>query len=632
MTPANTVREARIINGRYRLRESGRGGGVATFNSDNSEVLWQATDFVDDDNNFSDSEDQAGVSAHWAVENTYDYFLEKHGRNSFDDEGARIISYVNYSVDWFNAQWLGSYMRFGGGDATNDYRPLVGIDIVGHEFAHGVTQFSADLIYQNQSGALNESFSDIFGEHIEAYALDGSNDWLIGDDSGAIRSFTNPNSYGQPDTYFGSYWYTGSGDNGGVHINSGVQNFWFYLLSVGGSGVNDLGDSYSVEAIGMEDAAKIAYRNLTLYLTPTSVHEDARRGSLNAAIDLFGVNSPQFLAVLNAWNAVGVNYPFIGPYPENTTINRNYLSPGNDTLYMQSVLNNPNQHQLEVNSIIKSFDQTLLDTVMMYDDGLHDDNVAGDGLWGADWPVPSGERDYSISTVSASLDSGFSNILRNAVQFTTKGPVALQSFEITSADSIVNPGDFLVFEFLMLNHGVTDTVYNISTKTIALDECTEVVAFADPQYGDISPGESASGSRPIRIRFNDCTAPAVLSFAQEIYSDNVLFWSDTFTVDIVTGIADLAAASPSQYSLSQNFPNPFNPTTVISYELPMTSEVELSIHNLLGQKVATLITGNQKAGSYQVEWDATDFSSGVYFYTLRTNAGFIQTRKLVIIK
>jgi hypothetical protein len=299
---------------------------------------------------------------------------------------------------------------------------------------------------------------------------------------------------------------------------------------------------------------------------------------------------------------------------------------------MQSVLNNPNQHQLEVNSIIKSFDQTLLDTVMMYDDGLHDDNVAGDGLWGADWPVPSGERDYSISTVSASLDSGFSNILRNAVQFTTKGPVALQSFEITSADSIVNPGDFLVFEFLMLNHGVTDTVYNISTKTIALDECTEVVAFADPQYGDIAPGESASGSRPIRIRFNDCTAPAVLSFAQEIYSDNVLFWSDTFTVDIVTGIADLAAASPSQYSLSQNFPNPFNPTTVISYELPMTSEVELSIHNLLGQKVATLITGNQKAGSYQVEWDATDFSSGVYFYTLRTNAGFIQTRKLVIIK
>jgi Zn-dependent metalloprotease len=628
LTPANIVREAQFISGRYRLRESGRGGGIATFNSDNNDVLWQATDFVDDDSIFADSEDYAGVSTHWAAENTYDYFLEKHDRNSFDNEGSRIVSYVNYGVDWFNAQWMGSFMRFGGGDATNGYRSLVGVDIVGHEFSHGVTQFSAGLIYQDQYGALNESFSDIFGEHIESYALDGGHDWLMGDDSGALRSFTTPNAYGQPDTYLGNLWYTGNDDNGGVHINSGVQNFWFYLLSVGGSGTNDFGESYTIESIGMEDAAKIAYRNLTVYLMPTSEYEDARRGSLNAAIDLFGVNSSQFIAVLDAWNAVGVYYPFIGPYPEIPTI----ISPGNDTLYVQSTINNPKEHELEVKTIIESFDHTITDTILMHDDGLHQDNKANDGVFGCYWPVPLGERNYSMSTTTVSLDSGYSNILKEALYFTTTGPVSLELVEITSEDSVVNPGDLLIFEFTLKNFGQTETIFNVSSKTIALDECTEIVAFPDPEYGNIAPGESSLGSLGIRIRFNECPAPAEISFVQNIYSDDKLFWNDTFTVDIVAAIADLKTTVPAQFTLSQNFPNPFNPTTIINFELPITNNVELSIYNLVGQKVATLVNEQKKAGSHQVEWDASKFSSGVYYYILRTNLGFVQTRKMVLLR
>jgi len=117
----------------------------------------------------------------------------------------------------------------------------------------------------------------------------------------------NPNLAGNPDTYRGTYWYYGPGDNGGVHTNSGVQNYWFYLLSVGGTGVNDNGDSYSVTGIGIDDAIEIAYRNLTVYLTPTSEYLQARQGSINAAEDLFGIGSQQYSSVIDSWNAVGVN-------------------------------------------------------------------------------------------------------------------------------------------------------------------------------------------------------------------------------------------------------------------------------------------------------------------------------------
>ncbi|MEQ9007414.1 MAG: choice-of-anchor D domain-containing protein, partial [Ekhidna sp.] len=117
---------------------------------------------------------------------------------------------------------------------------------------------------------------------------------------------SNPNSQGDPDTYQGINWEFGDFDNGGVHINSGVMNYWYYLLVEGGSGTNDDGYSYNVPSIGRGDAEQIAYRNLTVYLTASSGYIDARVGSELAAIDLFGENSAEHLAVIEAWNAVGV--------------------------------------------------------------------------------------------------------------------------------------------------------------------------------------------------------------------------------------------------------------------------------------------------------------------------------------
>jgi len=294
-----------VSPGLYTLYDETRGGGVEVLNMETSENLSDAVDFTDDDNfwdNANDEMDDAAIDAHWGSQQTYDYFLQEHGRNSFNNFGSPVIAYIHHGVNWFNAQWLGSYMRFGDGSGN----PITSIDVVAHEFSHGVTQFTAGLIYQNESGALNESFSDVFGTAVEFFALGEEADWLVGKENFTFRNMANPMAFGDPDTYKGANWATGDNDNGGVHTNSGVQNYWFYLLTEGGSGINSNGDAYSVEGIGIEAAGAIAYRNLSVYLTAGSDYEDARMGALNSAEDIYGACSIEALQTINAWYAVGV--------------------------------------------------------------------------------------------------------------------------------------------------------------------------------------------------------------------------------------------------------------------------------------------------------------------------------------
>lgn len=296
----------------YRLRQTSSGNGIETYSLNNGTNYTSATDITSSTNSFTS--DPTANQAHWGAEQTYNFYKSKLGRNSYDNAGAVIKSYVHYSTNYPNAFWDGTRMTYGDGDAT--YRPLVAIDICGHEITHAVTEKSANLVYSNESGALNESFSDIFGETIENF-VKGTNDWLMSCDigvsgCGAFRSMLNPNVYSDPDTYKGSFWYTGTGDNGGVHINSGVQNKWFYILVNGEIGTNDLGNAYSVAGIGIDKASKIAYRNLTVYLSSSSVYADARIGAIQAAIDLFGAGSPEVIATTNAWYAVGVGCNYDG--------------------------------------------------------------------------------------------------------------------------------------------------------------------------------------------------------------------------------------------------------------------------------------------------------------------------------
>ena len=302
---------ADLFGSSYRLREIARGNGINTFDLNNSNSYASAVDFTDADNDWTSTvnQDNAAFDAHYGAEQTYDYFFNTFGLNSYDNSGAIINSYVHYNTNYVNAFWDGTQMTYGDGDGSS-YSPLTCLDIVGHEITHAVTEHSAGLIYSYESGALNESFSDIFGVTIDFNSNPGTANYLMGDEISTtgtpFRSMSNPNAYNDPDTYAGTYWHTASSDNGGVHTNSGVQNYWYYLLVNGGTGTNDIGNSFSVNGQGFTSAAAIAYRNLTTYLTPSSQYADARFYAIQSAIDLYGNCSPEVIATTNAWHAVGV--------------------------------------------------------------------------------------------------------------------------------------------------------------------------------------------------------------------------------------------------------------------------------------------------------------------------------------
>ncbi len=305
----------------FRLHETTRGRGIETYDMNSGSDIDNAVDFLDDDNfwnNINPEQDEVATDAFWGAEMTFDYFLNEHGHLGVDGDSMALVNYVHVENNWTNASWNGSFARFG--DSSPPNSPLTALDVVGHEYTHGVIDFTADLIYQDESGALNESYCDIFGTSIEFWADSSSGDWLIGDDFLVVpfRNMADPNEFGDPDTYLGDNWFTGSGNNGGIHINSGVQNYWFYLLTEGGADTNDIGNIFVVEALGIDTAAQIAFRNLKYYLTVGSQYEDARLGGIQSAEDLYGPCSFAVKQTISAWYAVGVG-------PENAVLDFNLL-------------------------------------------------------------------------------------------------------------------------------------------------------------------------------------------------------------------------------------------------------------------------------------------------------------------
>ncbi len=314
----------------YILSDNTRGGGAQTYNMKKGTNYASAVNFTDVDNNWTAAEfnntnkDNAALDAHWGAEMTYDYFSVKHTRNSYNNAGAKINSYVHYSSNYNNAYWDGSRMTYGDGSGTGGFNALTSLDVAAHEIGHAVCSSTANLAYQKESGAMNEGFSDIWAACVEYYAAPTKQPWLIGEDiemrSGhvALRSMSNPNAEGQPDTYGGTYWInpsctpTQTNDYCGVHTNSGVMNHWFYILSIGKSGTNDIGNAFNVTGITIDKAAKIAYRTEVNYLSANSTFANARTGSIQAATDLYGAGSAEVIATTNAWYAVGVGAAYAG--------------------------------------------------------------------------------------------------------------------------------------------------------------------------------------------------------------------------------------------------------------------------------------------------------------------------------
>lgn len=255
-----------------------------------------------------DTPERCALDAHWGTEVTFNYFLNTSslGQNIF--YGAPEFLNVLRTSLTNNAIYYNGLNRIHYGHTTNSNEYWTSLDIVAHELTHGVTSNNSNLVYQGESGAINEALSDIYAMAIEAQF--SSLDWLVGDDMITLRSFINPGAFGQPDTYQGFNWATGSDDNGGVHTNSGVINYWFYLLVAGGAGTNDIGNAYQVNGIGMADAMRLVDMLQGQMMTPTTDMHEMRRLALLAAGELWTFCSANYIAVVNAFYAVGIGEPF----------------------------------------------------------------------------------------------------------------------------------------------------------------------------------------------------------------------------------------------------------------------------------------------------------------------------------
>lgn len=372
----------------YVLIDDTRGGGFETYDLNgigglpiSLPVYGQGKSFTDVDNNWTLAEHNRGnkvesenddfaFDAHWGAGVVYDYWDKQQGRKSFDNENGTIKSYIHSGIAYDNAFWNGSVMTYGDGSfqggrqamgVAPGFMPLTSLDVCGHEIGHGVCSFTSDLAYQNESGAMNEGFSDIWAACIENFALDsidatlisnpatrpnGFKIWSIGEQidandavtvgadmndvpssdpsSTALRYMDDPNKAGDP----GSYWETGTrfqdpectptlaNDQCGVHTNSGVLNHWFYYLVTGGSGTVNTqnaknttgalnGQPFNTIGMGFQKAEKLAY--LMEQLLPSNAKFiDARNLTLVAAEILYGKCSNEWKQAITSWHAVAV--------------------------------------------------------------------------------------------------------------------------------------------------------------------------------------------------------------------------------------------------------------------------------------------------------------------------------------
>ncbi|GFZ34248.1 peptidase M4 [Clostridium zeae] len=299
-------------------------GQIKTYTANNKQVE-PGTLVANSSSTFNTTAFKASVSAHYFAGVVYDFYKNLLGRNSIDNNGMSIISTTHYDTAFNNAYWDGNQMVYGDGDGTTFTYLSGDLDVIGHELTHGVTQYTANLDYQDEPGALNESMSDVMGVLIETYDrynVKGggtwqfnSSDWVVGDDvytpgtaGDALRSLANPTLYGQPANY-SDYVHTTS-DYGGVHTNSGITNKAAYLVA---------------QALGCEKTSKIYYRGLTTYMTASTDFLGARNALVKAATDLYGASSAEVTAVNNAFTTVGIGATSVSdPYEPNDSTSQAY--------------------------------------------------------------------------------------------------------------------------------------------------------------------------------------------------------------------------------------------------------------------------------------------------------------------
>ncbi len=313
-------------NSNYHLTDYTRSAFIHTWNMQNSASLADSSELNDSDNNWtsaehSSSENDMGLDVHWGIQQIHDYMLNNNQVDSWDNNGHSIRSFIRFGNSSYyrdNAFFDDVYFILKFGDGVTNFRPLASLDVVAHEYGHGITQMQIGWDYDDPTwplAAFHEGLSDIWAVIMD-YRLTSQQAWKIGEQIdlsyGCMRNIQDPNGpynnarYDIADTYFSSIY-----NNGDAHIKGGVFSYMFYLLVNGGSGTNDLGNSYLVKGIGMDLAEDIIVRTVyNNYLDNIHSWQGIRENMVEATYDLINCNenysSTLVNQVENAWYAVGV--------------------------------------------------------------------------------------------------------------------------------------------------------------------------------------------------------------------------------------------------------------------------------------------------------------------------------------
>jgi Zn-dependent metalloprotease len=508
---------------------------------------------------------QTGVSAQYNGGQAYLYFKNIHGRESINGNGGNVVGLINIADEdgssLGNAFWNGIAMFYGNGDSS--FKPLArGLDVAGHEMSHGVIQSTANLVYQGESGALNESFADVFGAMIDRA------DWLIGEDvvessafpSGALRSLQDPHNGAQSGN-FNAGWqpkkyserFTGTQDNGGVHINSGIPNHAFYLFA----------DDSSV---GKNRAEKVYYRALDKYITKSSQFIDARLAIVQAADDLYGAN------VANKAKAA---FDGVEIFDGNATNNQTdvEVNPGLDLILFTTADQN--------NLYISDSDGNLIFNPLTEQNPISVPSITDDGseiiFVNENKELYYIRIDWSTQTVIEEVALGFSDEYRNVV-FSKDGLLMAALRDNTD-------NEIFVFDWVTLS----GTNYELFNPTFSEGVSTGDVLYADVMEFDFS------GEYLIYDAFNEI---------ESTFGDNINYWdigfikvfendSETFTLG--TDIQKLFTQLPEGVSIG----NPSfskNSNYIVAFDF-----IENEVYDVLGvntetNEVKAIFTENDRLG------------------------------------
>lgn len=315
-------------------------------------------------------------------------------------------------------------------------------------------------------------------------------------------------------------------------------------------------------------------------------------------------------------------------YAHDVTLEKSYMPPNTDSLHVLAHLINPNDHNVEIKTIINILDSTVIDSFTMFDDGLHRDSLAGDGWYGNYIQPLTTEDMYTVSIKTIDLDSSHTHLLSNAKHFTTIGPVELFEYKIPP----VTPNGFSIKLFLT-NTGLQKTANNITAKiSISDTNVTNSTVSNNSSFGSIAPGEIKTALNYSIFTNIHPDSLGQLPITIDIFSNEKHYWTDDTTINVVLASINSNVLLPTKYCLKQNYPNPFNPTTTIEFQIPNSQFVTLKIYNILGQEISTLVSEKLTAGSYKFNWDASHLGSGIFYCLLEAGNVFKQTKKIILMK